>query len=184
MTPWTVARQAPLSMGFSRQEYWNGLSFPPQGESSRPRDWTHVSCIGKQTACHWATREALVWSYSHTVLVTLALVSILIDGWLTRFSKAGSFSVIAKKRPITHVSGTQLPLEAAMRDLLPGLKPTLGAKGPPLPASTAAIRILVPAPRLKIKRSCRWHTCFGFSYNKSGSVFISVAGQVKPKLHL
>ena len=27
-TPWTVARQAPLSMEFSRQEYWSGLSFP------------------------------------------------------------------------------------------------------------------------------------------------------------
>ena len=27
-TPWTVAHQAPLSMEFSRQEYWNGLSFP------------------------------------------------------------------------------------------------------------------------------------------------------------
>ena len=37
-TPWTVARQAPLSMGFSRQEYWNGLPFPSPGESSRPRD--------------------------------------------------------------------------------------------------------------------------------------------------
>ena len=28
-TPWTMARQAPLSMGFSRQEYWSGLPFPP-----------------------------------------------------------------------------------------------------------------------------------------------------------
>ena len=28
MTPWTVARQVPLSMEFSRQEYWSGLSFP------------------------------------------------------------------------------------------------------------------------------------------------------------
>ena len=27
-TPWAVARQAPLSMGFSRQEYWSGLPFP------------------------------------------------------------------------------------------------------------------------------------------------------------
>ena len=27
-TPWTMARQAPLSMGFSRQEYWSGLPFP------------------------------------------------------------------------------------------------------------------------------------------------------------
>ena len=28
VTPWTVARQAPLSMGFSRQEYWSGLPLP------------------------------------------------------------------------------------------------------------------------------------------------------------
>ena len=28
VTPWTVAHQAPLSMGFPRQEYWNGLPFP------------------------------------------------------------------------------------------------------------------------------------------------------------
>ena len=28
-TPWTVAHQAPLSMGFSKQEYWSGLPFPP-----------------------------------------------------------------------------------------------------------------------------------------------------------
>ena len=27
-TPWTVAHQAPLSMGFSRQDYWNGFLFP------------------------------------------------------------------------------------------------------------------------------------------------------------
>ena len=31
VTLWTVACQAPLSMGFSRQEYWSGLPFPPQG---------------------------------------------------------------------------------------------------------------------------------------------------------
>ena len=32
VTPWTVAHQAPLSMGFSRQEYWSGLQFPPPGD--------------------------------------------------------------------------------------------------------------------------------------------------------
>ena len=31
-TPWTVDCQAPLSMGFSRQEYWSGLSFPTPGD--------------------------------------------------------------------------------------------------------------------------------------------------------
>ena len=36
MTLWTVARQAPLSMGFSRQEYWSGLPCPPPGDLSDP----------------------------------------------------------------------------------------------------------------------------------------------------
>ena len=31
MTPWTVARQAPRSVGFPRQEYWSGLPFPSPG---------------------------------------------------------------------------------------------------------------------------------------------------------
>ena len=35
-TPWTVARQAPLSMGFSRQEYWSGLPRPPPGQLHDP----------------------------------------------------------------------------------------------------------------------------------------------------
>ena len=36
MTPETVAWQAPLSMGFSRQEYWSGLPFPSPGELPDP----------------------------------------------------------------------------------------------------------------------------------------------------
>ena len=32
VTLWTVAHQAPLSMGFSQQEYWSGLPFPPPGD--------------------------------------------------------------------------------------------------------------------------------------------------------
>ena len=32
VTPWTVALQVPLSMGFSRQEYWSGLPFPSPGD--------------------------------------------------------------------------------------------------------------------------------------------------------
>ena len=35
-TPWTVAHQAPLSMEFPRQEYWNGLPFPPPGDLPDP----------------------------------------------------------------------------------------------------------------------------------------------------
>ena len=36
VTPWTVALQAPLSMGFSRQDYWSGLSFPPPKDLLNP----------------------------------------------------------------------------------------------------------------------------------------------------
>ena len=36
VTPWTVAYQAPPSMGFSRQEYWSGLPFPSPGDLPDP----------------------------------------------------------------------------------------------------------------------------------------------------
>ena len=36
MTPWTVVHQAPLFMGFPRQEYWSGLLFPPLGNFPAP----------------------------------------------------------------------------------------------------------------------------------------------------
>ena len=35
-TLWTVAHQAPLAMGFSRQEYWSGLPCPPSGDLPDP----------------------------------------------------------------------------------------------------------------------------------------------------
>ena len=52
--PWTVAHQAPLSMGFPRQEYWSGLSFPSPGDLPDPRTETvsYFSCIGKQILYH------------------------------------------------------------------------------------------------------------------------------------
>ena len=37
VTPWTVICQAPLSMEFSRQEYWNGLPFPTPGDLPDPQ---------------------------------------------------------------------------------------------------------------------------------------------------
>ena len=50
----TVAHQAPLSMGFSRQEYWSGLPFPPPGNQT----WSHVSCIDRWVLYIGATWEA------------------------------------------------------------------------------------------------------------------------------
>ena len=57
-TPWPVDRQAPLSMGFSWQEYWSGLPFPPPGDLPDPGIKTYVSCgscIGRQILYHWCS---------------------------------------------------------------------------------------------------------------------------------
>ena len=61
--PWTVARQVPLSMGFSRQEYWSGLPCPPAGDlpDPGPRDRTRVSrhsCIAGRLFTTSSTWEA------------------------------------------------------------------------------------------------------------------------------
>ena len=66
-TTWTAACQAPLSMGFSREEYWSRLPCPPPGDLLNPRiepkslslqaDWTQVSCIAGGFFTSWATRE-------------------------------------------------------------------------------------------------------------------------------
>ena len=50
-TPWTVARQAPLSMGFPRQEHWRGLPFPSPGD---PPDLgiEPVSSLGRWIPSH------------------------------------------------------------------------------------------------------------------------------------
>ena len=57
-TQWAIAHQAPLSMGFSRQEYLSGLPFPSPGGSSQLKDRTRVSHIAGRCFTLWATREA------------------------------------------------------------------------------------------------------------------------------
>ena len=49
LTPQTVIHQAPLSMGFPRQEYWSGLPFPSPGDLPNPgiQPVFLVSCIGR-----------------------------------------------------------------------------------------------------------------------------------------
>ena len=60
--PWTVTRQAPLSMGFPRKEYWNGQPFLSPGDIPDPGNQTRVSWIAGRFFTIWTTREALVIS--------------------------------------------------------------------------------------------------------------------------
>ena len=52
-SPWSVAHQAPLSQGFSSQEYWSGLPFPPPGDLPDPGiEPASVSCVGRRALHH------------------------------------------------------------------------------------------------------------------------------------
>ena len=60
-TPWAVAHQAPLSMGFPRQEYWMECHFLLQGFFSN-KDQIWVSCIAGRFFTIWATKEAQIFN--------------------------------------------------------------------------------------------------------------------------
>ena len=62
-TPWTVAHQAPLCMGFPRQEYWTGLPFPSLGDLSDPGIESVSPALAGRFFYHWVTRKAPIFSY-------------------------------------------------------------------------------------------------------------------------
>ena len=53
VTPWTVARQVPLSMGFFRQESWSWLPFPSPGDLSDPK----IEAVSPALPCRFFTTE-------------------------------------------------------------------------------------------------------------------------------
>ena len=73
-TLWTIACQAPLSMGFSRQEYWSGLPWPPPADlpnpGIKPASLASPALAGKffTTSAIW---ETLLHVYSQSILIYL-----------------------------------------------------------------------------------------------------------------
>ena len=75
-TPWAVASQAPLSMGFSRQEYWGGLSCPPTGDipdpGIEPASLASPALAGRffTTSATWESvnPEPIPWSKQSTII--------------------------------------------------------------------------------------------------------------------
>ena len=66
-TPWTAACQAPLSMGFSRQEYTSGLPLPSPGDLPNPGIEPGSPALQADAFTVWATREVhpnLIWPHS------------------------------------------------------------------------------------------------------------------------
>ena len=62
--PWTVALQAPLFMGFSLQEYWSGLLFPPQGILLTQGPNLCLLHWQVDSLPHWATWKAQELTYT------------------------------------------------------------------------------------------------------------------------
>ena len=56
-TPGTIAHQAPLSVEFSRREYWSGLPFPSPGDLPNPGIEPGVSCIAGRLFTIWACQS-------------------------------------------------------------------------------------------------------------------------------
>ena len=63
VTSWTVARQAPLSLGFFRQEYWSGSSFPSPGDLPNPGIEPVSPALAGRFFIHWTTWEDLCVHY-------------------------------------------------------------------------------------------------------------------------
>ena len=66
-TPWTISRQAPLSMGFSRQEYWSGLPCSPPGDLPDP-GIEPTSLMSPALAGRFFTSSAILVSYKLYIL--------------------------------------------------------------------------------------------------------------------
>ena len=56
VTPWTIAYQAPPSMGFSRQEYWSGVPLSSQFNGWVTLHWVYVPQLSYPFICWWASR--------------------------------------------------------------------------------------------------------------------------------
>ena len=69
-TLWTIAHQAPLSMGFSRQEYWSGLPCPPRGDLPDPgiKPTSLVSCIGRCVVYHQRHLRCPEYNWAHVII--------------------------------------------------------------------------------------------------------------------
>ena len=78
-TLWTIACQAPLPMGFSRQDYWSGLSFPS------PRDIPHPGIVPACSALTgiFFTTEPLGKPTGHVILLIIIITIIIVNShWI------------------------------------------------------------------------------------------------------
>ena len=123
VTSWTVAHQAPLSMGLARQEYWSGLRCPPPGDLSNPGT-EPTSLTSPALAVRFFTTKPtraallLIWE---VFFLSCGFICTIFNTENTRQSLAGRALLLAK----AHV--LERSPDLARRD--PGLIPTWAQAG-------------------------------------------------------
>ena len=73
VTLWTMALQAPLHMGFSRQEYWDGLSCLPSGDLGDPRIEPASPAL-QADSLHWTTGETQKWVQAKLITIGVSML--------------------------------------------------------------------------------------------------------------
>ena len=112
-TPWTVAHQAPLSMGFLRQAYWSRLLFPSLGDLLNPGTEPGSSALAGRFFTVWATREA------HACIRSLFIyVLIFVIPWIVACQASLSMGFSQHE----YLSGLPCPPPGDLPD--PGIEPT------------------------------------------------------------
>ena len=133
VTPWTVAQQAPLSMGLSRQEYWSGLPFPPAG--NLPNPGIKPAFISHALARGFFTSEppylccipslsrvfATPWTVAHEAPLSTGILQARILKWAAMPSSRGS----SQPRDQACVSHVYLYWQADFLPIVPPGKPFL-----------------------------------------------------------
>ena len=150
-TPWTVARQASLSVGFSQQEYWNGVPFPPPGylpdAGIKP-----PSCVGWGFFTTSATWGALCEQFSS--VQSLSRVRLSVTPWTA--ARQASLSIANSRSSVRLMS-----IESAM----PSNHLILCCPLFLLPSIFPSIRVFSNESTLHV----RWPEYWSFSFNISPS---------------
>ena len=153
-TPWTVARQAPLSMGFSRKKYWSGSSCPPSGDLPDPgiEPKSHVPCIGDGFFTTSATGKPKFFSHIQVQMIFISLqyrrqpILVVVLGRVeTKIKTKGLLWCLSGKEICLSIQGTQV--QSLIQE-----GPTCCGAVRPLRHNYWSLRALEPV--LHSKRSC------------------------------
>ena len=106
VTQWTVARQAPLSIEFSRQEYWNGLPCPPSRDlpdpELEPTSLVSSALVGrflttwKYSGCKFFFLFKFIYFWLHSIFLAGHALSLVVA--------SSSYTLVAVQRLLTEVT--------------------------------------------------------------------------------